>query len=174
MISFNHDSLTDLMQNRISIYQVEFGTIKLGEAIDVIDLFEINDIYVVNPQTNSYNYENSNYTISERFQQLHRLDGAIHLAGGLTCLIKQRKIEDYRISKRYIESINHFTREEIIKFYGKPDYEFIDRNPWEFTAVDNYILAYNKKKLNFYIDPDKNTLQEIYTAQLDESNYMVR
>lgn len=175
MIHFNHDVLIDLIQNKATIYQVKFGMIKLGATIDVIDIFEVNDIYVVNPLITSYNYENSNYTIRERFEKLYEFDGAIHLAGGLTCVIKNQKIEDFRISKRYIEKINHFTREEIISFHGKPDYELIDSLAWGYdVSVDNYILSYDNKKLNFYIDPEKNTLKEIYTARLDKSKFEVR
>ena len=175
MIRFNHDILIDLIQNKTTIQQVKFGLIKLGATIDVIDIFEITGIYVHNPLITTYNYENSNYTIRENFGRLYDFDGAIHLAGGLTCVIKNQKIEDFRISKRYIEKINHFTREEIISFHGKPDYELIDSLQWGYdVSVDNYILCYDNKRLNFYIDPEKNTLKEIYTAHLDKSKFEVR
>ncbi len=173
MINFNRDILDDLVKNKITIEQVQFGKIKIGEPIEAIDIFEINDIYILNPSLNSYNFENSNYTIRERVEQLHKFDGYIHLAGGLSCCIKNQKVSDYRISKRYIEGITHYTREEIIMFNGNPDYELEDINPWGID-VDNYILVYINKKLNFYINPENNKLKEIYTAELDKSKFKMR
>ena len=46
MINFNKDILDDLIKNKVTIEQVEFGKIKVGEPIEAIDIFEINNIYV--------------------------------------------------------------------------------------------------------------------------------
>lgn len=46
MINFNRDILDDLVKNKITIEQVQFGKIKIGEPIEAIDIFEINDIYI--------------------------------------------------------------------------------------------------------------------------------
>lgn len=175
MIDFNHELLIDLIKNKITIDQVVFGSIKLGAIMDVIDIMEINDIYIPNPSINSYNFENSNYTISERFEKLRSHDGWLHLAGGLSCSIKNQRIEDFRIHKRYVEKVNHFTREEIISFHGKPDYELIDSLSWACDiSIESYILSYNSKRVNFYIDPAKKTLKEIYTGFLDKNKYTLR
>ncbi len=175
MIKFDNKILTELIQNEITAAQLEIGFFKLGRNFEVIDVFEINDIYVENPTAEGYNFENSNFTIKERLEKLKMFNGWVHLAGGLSCGIKNQIISDFRLSKKYIESINYFTREDIINFNGKPDYELIDSMSGGMDySIDNYILVYESKGLNFFIDPDKNTLTEIYTGKLDKDKYEIR
>ncbi|MGI5880422.1 MAG: hypothetical protein ACOX6L_07505 [Syntrophomonadaceae bacterium] len=169
MITFNHDLLFDLVKNKISIEQFAIGTVRIGATIDAINITEINDIYVSGLENQS------DYTISERLGKLCYNNGWVHFAGGLSCDIKSQTIDGLKIRKRYIEKINHFTREDIIGFHGKPDYELIDYWPWGLNIdVENYILSYNSKKLHFYIDPKTNKLTEIRTGLLNKKEYESR
>lgn len=40
MINFNRDILNDLVKNKITIDQVKFGKIKIGEPIEAIDILD--------------------------------------------------------------------------------------------------------------------------------------
>lgn len=167
MITFNHSRLADLVQNRISLAELGIGGIQLGKHYSCIDLFEINDIYIIDPAVEGYDYENSNRTIRERFASLENFDGHLHLAGGLTCGIKKQVITDFRFTKKYLEPVAHFTREEILHFHGEPDYELVDDEMYGgFNyAVDSCILVYTGKKLNFHVDPGSFRLTEISTYE---------
>ncbi len=170
MIKFRNDILTELIMNKIGIYQISFGLIKIGSKIEDIDITEINEIYVLHPLIKTNNFENLDYTIRERLELLKEYNGYIHLAGGLSCSIKNQTIEDLRIYKLYMEKVKHFTREEIISFHGIPDYELEDITPFS-SKVNNIILSYETKRINFYIDPKESTLKEIYTGKIDKSKF---
>ncbi|MNJ90707.1 hypothetical protein D3C87_83440 [compost metagenome] len=171
MIAFNHANLISLVQNRVLLSELEIGSIQLGKHYHCIDLFEINDIYVIDPEIEGYNFENSNKTIRERLTQLETLKGHIHLAGGLVCTVENQRITEFRFTKKYMEPVAHFTREDILKFHGEPDYELVDDELYGgFNyAIDSYILVYPGKKLNFHVHPDTGKLVEITTHSLDAS-----
>lgn len=170
MINFNHDLLIDFVKNKISNEQFAIGTIRVGATIDAINITEINDIYVSDLENGS------DYTIRERLEKLRcYTNGTVHLAGGLACVIKSQNIDGLIIRKRYIEKVNHFTREDIIGFHGKPDCELIQYWPWGLNIdVENYILSYNSNKLNFYIDPETNKLTKIRMGLLNVKEYEIR
>lgn len=169
MIDFDTRQLTALVRNEIPLEAFKIDAIQVGKHYDCIDFYQINDIYIEDPAVEGYNFDNSNHTIHERFARLNELDGHVHLAGGLSCSVTDQRINSIRISKRYIEPVTHFSREQIIEFHGVPEIELIDdymHSGFDYT-VDNYILVYNTKNLNFYIDPETNLLREIYTGVLD-------
>ncbi len=173
MLNFNSVYLIDLVENKIKINDVSFAGIKMGSHFTSIDIAEITDIYIINPLIEGYNYECSNFTITERYEKLYKYNGTINLAGGLSFIIRNELIEGFRVSRRYIESIKDFTRREILDYHGEPDFELEDITPWGFE-VDNYILCYESKKINFFIDPDKSTLTALYTECLDKSHFKLR
>lgn len=176
MIPFDHQVLHDLLQNKIAVDQFEIGFVKIGAPLRDIDIFEINDIYVQQPGEEKYNMNNSDFTIRERLEQLQSANGWIHLAGGLTCSITNQRIDNIRLTKKYIHPVVYYDRNSIFKYFGEPDYELIDHVPWGLeNTVESYILVYNNKRLNFYFDPETGgLLKEIYTARLDTKNFMIR
>jgi len=175
MIKFDNKILTDLVQNKITVEQIEIGFLKIGRNINEIDIFEITDIHVNVPTNEEHKFLDSDFTIKERLEKLKNFDGWIHMAGGLSCIIKNQIISAFRLTRKYIEPINYFTREDILHFYGTPDYELIDDISWGIdTSIENYILVYNNKKINFYIDPDKNILKEIYIGILEKEKFTLR
>lgn len=176
MIDFDTRKLTSLVRNEIPLQALAIGPIQLGKQIDCIDFFEINDIYIEDPAIEGYHFDNSNYTIHERITRLRELDGYVHLAGGLSCSVKNQLISSMRISKRYVEAVSHFTREQIVEFHGTPELELVDdymHSGFDYE-VDHYILVYNDKQLNFYIDPSTGMLREIYIGVLDLKYFTVR
>ncbi len=176
MLKFDERKLVDLVRNKISVDQLEIGLLKIGSRYDLIDIFEITDIYIQDVNINSDNSENDNLTIKERLAKLEKLNGWIHLAGGLSCRIQNQLIANLRLTKKYIEPISNFKRDDIIKFHGNPDYELVDdyaHGGFDY-AIDNYILVYNNKKLNFYLDPIQENLTEIDTAKLDMKYFTLR
>lgn len=176
MIDFNTEKLRALVRNEIPLEELEIGTIRPGKRYDCIDFFEINDIYIEDPAVEGYNYDNSNLTIRERFARLEQLKGHVHLAGGLACTVENQHISGFRISKKYIEPVTDFSREQILEYHGAPELELIDDYMYSGFdyAIDNYVLVYNAKKLNFYIDPGTGFLREIYTGVLDLKYFSVR
>lgn len=172
MIVFNHTDLIALVQNRISLADLQIGPVRLNKHYSCIDLFEINDIYVINPAVEGYNYENSNQTIRERFAQLEILKGHVHLAGGLVCTVEKQLITHFRFTKKYMEPVTDFTREDILNLHGTPDYELVDDELYGgFNyGIDSYILVYSGKQLNFHVHPGTGNLIEITTHSLDTSD----
>ncbi|WP_409417449.1 hypothetical protein [Flavobacterium sp. PS2] len=174
MIAFDNSQLTKLVQNEISVEELEIDFIKLGNHYSTIDIFEIIEIYINDPSIEGYNFENSNLTFKERLEKLKTLNGYIHFAGGLSCSVKDQKISNFTLTKKYIEPIINFNRENIIKYHGKPDYELIDdlsHGGFDY-AIDSYILVYNN--LNFYLDPNQDHLIEICTKKLDLKSFTIR
>lgn len=171
MIAFNHTDLIALVQNRVSLEELQIGPIRWNEHYSCIDLFEINDIYLVDPAIEGYNYENSTKTIRERFAQLETFKGHVHLAGGLACTVENQRITEFRFTKKYLEPVAYFTREDILNFHGTPDYELVDDEMYGgFNyGIDSYILVYSGKRLNFHVHPDTGNLIEITTHSPDTS-----
>lgn len=171
MIAFSHQDLVSLVQNGMPLRELQIGSIQWNKHYTCIDLFEINDIYIEDPAVEGYNFENSNFTIRERLGKLEQLDGHVHLAGGLACTIRNQHIADFRISKKYIEPVTRFTREEILQFHGTPDMELVDDELYGgFNyGIDAYILVYSAKKLNFHIHPNTGRLIEITTRSLENT-----
>jgi hypothetical protein len=171
MIAFNHQQLIEVLQNKLSVTELEIGPVQLGKPIDCIDIFEIVDLYVHRPEIKEFTFESSNFTFRERLEQLKERNGFIHLAGGLTCGIENLRITDFRFTKKYLEPVAGFTREEIIQFHGIPDAELVDDDLYGgFNyAIDSYILVYRNKKLNFHVEPGTGKLIEISTRNMDDS-----
>jgi hypothetical protein len=174
MITFDNSQLKKLVQNEISVEELEIGFVKLGNHYSTIDIFEIIDIYINEPNIGDYDFESSNFTFKERLEKFKILNGYIHFAGGLSCGIKNQKISNFRLTKRYIEPIIDFNRENIIRYYGKPDYELIDDLSYGGFdySINSYILVYNN--LNFCLAPDQDNLIEICIDKLDPKSFSIR
>ena len=176
MIKFDIRSLNNLVENRISSSEFEIGTIKIGKNFNEIPKNEINDIYIINPKIEGYNFESSDFTITERLEQLNEFDGFVHLAGGINCKIENQKIMHLRLSRKYIELIKEYSMQEVLEYYGQPEYELIDDMAFGGFdyAIENYILVYENKNINFYFDPNTLKLKEINTNILNYKTYTIK
>ena len=174
MIKFDVTQLTAIIENRLEITDLKIGLIQLEQDVHQVDINELTEVYFNNSENKNYN--NSDFTFQERLNFFNQFDGWVHFAGGLSCSISNKKISGLRIRSRYIESISNFTRDEIISSLGNPDIELVDDMAYGGFdyAIDNYILVYRNKGINFLIDPNTEQLNEIDTNEYDINKYSKR
>lgn len=150
MIKFDDNNLIEVVQNLINVEHLEIGSIRIGNHLDVIDIFEIVEFHIFNEHPENTTIIYSHLTFKERLELLKSHSGIIHFAGGLACKITNQHISGFRISKKYMESVMYFTKKDILQFYGKPDVELIDSISFDINySIDNYILVYRSKKNKF-------------------------
>jgi hypothetical protein len=175
MIKIDKNKVRDLVEGNISLNDFEIDSIKIDQNFRVIPKEEINDIYIINPENDGYNFENSDFTIAERIEMLEKLNGYIHLAGGLNCRIENKKIVDLRLSRKYIEFVKEYTKQQVFDYHGKPTFELIDDMAFGGFdySIENYILVYETKRISFYFDPNSLKLKEINTNKLNYKCFTV-
>ena len=174
MIKFDVTQLKAIIENKLEITDLKIGIIQLGEGMQQVDINELTEVYVNNSDNKDYN--NSDFTFHERLELFNKFNGWIHFAGGLSCSIQNKVISGLKIRNRYIESVSNIKRDDIISTLGKPDVELIDDMAYGGFdyAIDNYILVYENKGINFLIDPNTDKLNEIDTNQYDVNKYSKR
>lgn len=175
MIVFDTNLLKLLIQNKISITDLEIGAIKLGDKYWSIDVDEITDLYIENNDDENLD-NNTNLTFKERLSRLENYNGYIHLAGGLSCSIRNKIITDFNIEKKYLEPICEYTRADIIAFYGKPNVELIEEDYYGGYSygIEAYIIVYKNKKINFTVDAETEKLIAISSAEINCSHLKKR
>ncbi len=162
MIVFDATMLEKIVRNEIAINEFEMGNLKLGNLYKTIPIEEIIEIYVEN-NSNKFIKDASTFTIKAKFEALNFNNGCIHLAGGLSCKIENKTIANFIITDEYLTPVCNYSKEDIIKYYGKPEYELVDENVYGGYSfeINSYILVYEREGLHFSIDTKTEKIIEI-------------
>jgi hypothetical protein len=139
--------------------------IKFGEHYGAIDVTEIIDVYV-------FDFDNSNYNFSERLGKLKTNQGWVHLAGGLSLGVKDQKIDNIMFSKKNIQNLAKFNKNEVIELLGIPDLELDEGTSYGGIdyVVEYYILVYQAMMLNVYLEPEKMTIAKLSIGGIMNEN----
>lgn len=173
MIKNTFEHINDLLTRKLDVLDFSVGGIKLGNTSDNIPLKEIVEMSLSSQVDGKFIDNSSDYTFEERLKMLDKHDSFIHLAGGLGVHIQNQKIDQIRISKRYLDSFDTIDKNRIEKIFGKPDYELIDDTMMGVTiydySIDSYISVYGK--LYLFFEPRNFKLKGITVGDLVEKYY---
>lgn len=173
MIDISAKELMLLIKGEVEPEDFIAGTIKLWEDYRAIPLEEVVDIALFNRVTGKYFDSVSDYTFKERFNILQEVcNGFVHMAGGLSCGVTDRKISEIKISKKYIALIAPVTRNEIEKYWQKPEKELIEdiTYAWDYI-IESEVSVYKNGRLYFFFDPEQLALKEIRIGMVKEDYY---
>lgn len=173
MIENTHKQIQDLLNQKLAILDFSINGIKLGNSPEHIPLKEIVEMSLSSQVDGKFMENASDYTFEERLNMLDRYNSFVHLAGGLGVHIQNQKIDQIRISKRYLDPFHAIDRTQIEKIVGNPDYELIDDTMIGVTIydynIDSYISVYGKCYLFF--EPKNLKLKGITIGDLTETFY---
>lgn len=173
MIKNTSKQIDDLLTRKTDVAEFSIDGIKLGNSSDNIPLEEIVEMSLSSHADGKFIENSSDYTYKERLNLLDKHDSFIHLAGGLGVHIKNQKIDQIRISKKYLDTFDFIDKNQIEKIFGKPDYELIDDTMMGVTiydySVDSYISVYGK--IYLFFEPENFKLKGITIGDLVEKYY---
>lgn len=173
MIKNTYKQINDLLTRKLDVLDFSIDGIKLGNTIDHIPLKEIIEMSLSSQVDGKFIENSSDHTYEERLKMLDIHNGFVHLAGGLGVHIQNQKIDQIRISKRYLDTFDAIDKNQIEKIFGKPDYELIDDTMMGVTiydySVDSYISVYGK--LYLFFEPRNFKLKGITIGDLVEKYY---
>ncbi len=173
MIKNTSKQIGDLLARKIDVLDFFIDGIKLGNSSENIPLEEIVEMSLSSHTDGKFLENSSDYTYKERLDMLDKHDSFIHLAGGLGVHIKKQKIDQIRISKKYLDTFEFIDKNQIEEIFGKPDYELIDDTMMGVTiydySVDSYISVYGK--LYLFFEPVSFKLKGITIGDLVEKYY---
>jgi hypothetical protein len=173
MIKNTSKQINDLLARKTEVRDFSIDGIKLGNTPDQIPLTEIVEMSLSSQVDGKFIENSSDYTFKERLKMLDQYNSFVHLAGGLGIHIQNQKIDQIRISKRYLDPFVSMDKNQIEKIFGKPDYELIDDTMMGVTIydynIDSYISVYGK--LYLFFEPVNFQLKGITLGDLDEKYY---
>ena len=172
MIDFSEKHLMQMMKGELEPADVVIGRIRLTTPYREIPTEEIIEIGLFDKATGKYLDNGSDYTFKERLKLLLTHNAFVHLAGGLTLGITDEKITQIRMTKKYMEPFQSFTKNEMESFHGKPEKELIEDTMWGMDySLDSFISVYKNSMLYLYFEPQKLRLQEVRIGKVNEEFY---
>jgi len=136
---------------------VQLEGAKLGDDYKKINPLDKAQILLHNYEP----YANS----AERIDEFKNYDGAIHMAGKESFIIKNQKIADIVLRGKYIDNLKQYNEQKIIDVYGEPN------KVWRDDLEDEKILGYSDKRLYFFIDRNTKRINEIIIGEVVEYEY---
>ena len=176
MIDFSAREIMLLIRGQIEPENFTIVIIKLWEEYLIIPLEEVVDIALFNRATGKYFDPVSNFTFKERLNLLaETCNGFVHMAGGLSCGVTDRKISQIKIRGEYLKSFNAVTKYEIVKYHGDPEKGLIEdiAYAWD-IIIESYVSVYKNKSLYFFFDPEQWSLKEIRIGKVDETCFSLK
>lgn len=153
-----------IVDKAIDSNQVQVNGLRLGDDYQRIRLEDVDYVHV-----QDYDYSNDNFT--KRLEQLKKHDGNVNIVGGLCFFIKNKKVAAIRLQENYVDRLRSYDHKKIIKVYGEPDRVLRDSRTWVTEYAYAMVLAYSKRRLYFFLDPNTKRPKEIHIGDLDERRY---
>ncbi len=154
-----------LVDKNFDFKLVRLEGLGLGDDCGRIRLVDVVDVYV-----EGYNEPYANFT--DRIKQFKIHDGFIHMAGKFSFGVKNQRINEIKLTGKYMDSLKKIDKERVINVHGDPSEILIDSITWGFDPVEyGKILVYLKKKLHFNIGSDTGRIKEIIIGDIDRNRY---